>query len=90
MNSDYEYVIRIKYGRFLQDYIGNRTYRVEGAKYIVLTNIENAKRYSSLKRATNALLKLNESCCNIAYPIDRAECVQLRKGTTEIVDEEII
>lgn len=88
---EYEYIIRITYGIgtgcYLQDYIGNGTYYVQGDRYVVLTNIENAKRYTSEKRAINALLKLSESCCNILYPADKAECVWLEKGTTEIVKE---
>ena len=73
----------------MSDYIGNGTYHVQGEKYAVLTDIENAKRYTSEKRAINAARKLRESCCNIEGN-DKVECIWLEKGTTEIVKEVLI
>lgn len=49
------------------EYIGNSTYTINGEKYAVLvgSNIAEAKRYSSYKKAENAINKLHGSCVNL-------------------------
>ena len=75
-----KYVIRITDtigGVRRTEYIGNGTYTVNGAKYAVLlgADIDKAKRYTSHKRAKNAIEKLKDTCENLigSYEIEEVE-----------------
>ena len=68
--------VRNPYGVRIE-YIGNGTYIFGGEKYVTLVgrDINEAKKYSSYKRAENAVQKLVESCVNMncEYEIEQIE-----------------
>ena len=68
--------VRDYYGSRIE-YIGNGTYIFNGDKYVALVGreINEAKKYSSYKRAENAAEKLMESCVNMNcdYEIEMVE-----------------
>lgn len=65
-----KYIIKLIYtdgGIKETDYIGNGTYVVNHNKYAVITQNQNeAKTYSSYKRAENAFFSMRETCYNVA------------------------